>query len=132
MENGCWRDVSTLEMGIHKNPKSVYVICEYCKYIHNANENTKGMICIECGNYFSVNKLYCNIEELCRIENIEFIIKNDSPHIVGENQQKMLKFRSDMEIKAEDFRKKQIKRKELNLEPVYHGPIDTRINKRMK
>jgi len=135
MEDGAWRNSSTLEMGFKKNPKTSYTACSYCKTIHIVNENTAGVICSECGRYFSVDFTYFDINDLCEYERIDIdsvVFKNHAPHIVGEGQQRMLEFRSGMENKAEEFRLKQVAKKKAGLSPIYHGPIDTKTKLRTK
>lgn len=116
MENGAWRDASTLDFGAAINKATVYYACKYCGELLVVSESTCGIICCSCSRYNSLNK-----ED--RLVTVPPGDENKGPHIAN---WELIKYRKGMEKQAENWKKKQeAKVASNNGKPIRHGP---RIN----
>ena len=126
-EPGAWRDTSSLDFGAgSKSPNKCYTECSHCGEFTIVSERCAGMICSNCGRYYSV-------DESNRFSNVpEMGIKNTRFTNIHVPNTLLVNFRDGMEEKAYAYRYKQIAKQQKGELQRLHGPIDPKTGEHTK
>lgn len=114
MENGSWRDASTLDFGAAIKRSTAYYTCKSCGELLVVSESTCGVICSHCDTYNPLRE-----EDRIQIPMHPNHLTS-GPHVANWD---LIKYRKGMENQAESWKSKQeAKVKSNNGKPIHHGP----------